>query len=139
MHGDMVDAVPDFRGWIGNVLRMKTAIDGLPGFAAIVRAKCTGRRDRDENAIRISRIDNNAVEAHPACAGLLLRPRTVTAQSGKLVPCPPAVAGTKQGSIFDPGVNRIRICMRRFEMPHALELPRMGRAIVPLMRCQRFP
>src|SRR5438045_1764450 len=117
---------------------MKAAIDGLPGFAAIIRAKCAGRRDRDENAIRITWIDHDAMEAHSACARLPVRPGTVTAQSGELEPCPSAVGRTKQGGIFDAGIDRIRICMRRFEMPYALEFPRMRRAIIPLVRRQRF-
>ena len=88
---------------------MKAAIDRLPCFAAIVSAKCTGRRDRDEDPIRISRIDNDAVQAHAAGAGLPVRPGAVTAQSGKLVPCLPAVGGTEQCGIFNAGVNRVRI------------------------------
>src|SRR5690242_17402894 len=138
MHGNVMDAVPDLRRWIGNVLRMKAAVDRLPCFAAILGTKCPGRRDRNENSTRISRIDKNAMQAHAACAGLPLRPGTVTAQPGKLVPVSPAVAGTKQGGIFDAGIDRVRVRERRFEMPNPLELPRMRRAVVPLVRRQGF-
>ena len=62
----------------------------------------------------------------------------VAAQAGKLLPRLPAVGRAKQGGIFDPGVDRVGIGQRRFEMPDAFELPGMRRAVVPLVRGERF-
>ena len=47
--------------------------------------------------------------------------------------CPPSV-GAEQGGVFDARVDGVRIGQRRFEMPDALELPGMRRAVVPLVR-----
>ena len=47
--------------------------------------------------------------------------------------CPPSV-GAEQRRVFDAGVDRIRIRQRRLEVPDALELPRVRRAVVPLVR-----
>src|SRR2546425_6059029 len=57
-----------------------------------------------------------------------------TAQRGQLLPCLPAIGRVEQGCIFHPGVDRVGIGQRRFEMPDTLELPGMWCAVVPLMR-----
>ena len=49
-----------------------------------------------------------------------------------------AVGRAEQGGVFDAGVDRVRIGQRRFEMPDALELPGMLRAVVPLVRGERL-
>ncbi len=36
MHGDVVDAVPDLGVGVGNVLRVQSLIDRLPGHAAVI-------------------------------------------------------------------------------------------------------
>ena len=50
---------------------------------------------------------------------------------------PPSVRAEQRG-VFHAGIDRVRIGQRRFEMPDPLELPRMLRAVVPLVRGQRF-
>src|SRR5512132_1606245 len=62
----------------------------------------------------------------------------MAAQSGKLLPRLPAIARAKQGGIFDTSVDYVGIGQRRFEMPDAFELPGMRRAVVPLVRGERF-
>ena len=78
------------------------------------------------------------MQAHPARARRPRGPRAVAAQTGKLLPRLPAVGRAEQGRVFDPGVNRVRIGQRRFEMPDALELPRVRRAVVPLVCGEGF-
>ena len=58
----------------------------------------------------------------------------MAAQSGDLLPRLAAVGRAKQGGVFNPGVDCVRIGKRRLEMPDSLEFPGMGRAVVPLMR-----
>src|SRR5581483_5616876 len=72
-------------------------------------------------------------QAQATCARLPRRTRILTAQTGKLLPCLPPVPRTEQRGVFDSRIHDIRIRERRFEMPDALELPRMRRAVVPLM------
>src|SRR4029077_9300339 len=105
--------------------------------ASVVRSESAGGGDRNVNALRVTGIENNSMQAHAACAGLPLRAGAVTAQSGKFIPILAAVGRTEDGGIFDAGVNRVRIGERRFDMPHPFELPGMLRAVVPLMRDQR--
>ena len=58
----------------------------------------------------------------------------MAAQPGQLVPRLAAVGRAEQGGVFDAGVDGVRIGQRRLEMPDALELPGMLRAVVPLVR-----
>src|SRR5947208_2501801 len=45
----------------------------------------------------------------------------------------PGIAGAEQGRVFYARVHSVRIAKRRFQVPHAFELPRMLRAVVPLV------
>ena len=49
-----------------------------------------------------------------------------------------AVGRAEDRGIFDAGIDGVRIGQRRLEVPDALELPRMLRAVVPLVRGQRL-
>src|SRR5580704_15375585 len=55
------------------------------------------------------------------------------AQTGKFFPSLRAIGRAEEGCIFDSGVNGVWICKRWFEVPDASELPRMWRAVIPLM------
>ena len=46
----------------------------------------------------------------------------------------PAVGRAEQRGVLDAGVDGVRIGQRRLEVPDALELPRVRRAVVPLVR-----
>ena len=56
------------------------------------------------------------------------------AQPGQLVPRLAAVGRAEQRRVLDAGVDRVGIGQRRLEMPDALELPRVRRAVVPQVR-----
>ena len=81
-----------------------------------------------------ARVEKDGVQAHPAGARLPARPRAVAAQPGEFLPRLPAVGRAEQGGVFHAGVDRVRIGQRRFQMPDPLELPRVRRAVVPLVR-----
>ena len=107
---------------------------GAPGLAAVVGAEGAGGRDGDEDAVGIGRIEEDRVQAHAAGAGLPARPRAVAAQAGSSVQvCPPSV-GAEQRGVLDAGVDGVGVGERRLEVPDALELPRVRRAVVPLVR-----
>ena len=57
---------------------------GFHDRAAIVRAERARRRDRDVHPLRICRVQNDRVQAHPARARLPARPRAMLAQPGQL-------------------------------------------------------
>src|SRR5260370_42205647 len=84
-------------------------------------------------------MENYAGEAQAGGAWLPAGLGAVAAQSREFVPVLPAIGRAEQGGVFHSGVDRIRIGRRRFEMPNALELPRMLGAVVPLMSGERFP
>src|SRR5439155_8972499 len=71
---------------------------------------------------------------HPAGAWLPFGPGAVIAQSGEFLPVLSAVSRAEQGGVFHAGVRGIRIGQRWFEMPDALELPGVRRAVVPQVR-----
>src|SRR5207249_6546056 len=89
-------------------------------------------------SLRIFRIKNNGVQAHAARSRLPLGAGAVAAQAGEFLPVLAAVGGAEDGGVFHAGVNRVRIGERRLQMPHALELPGMLRAVVPLVRGERL-
>jgi hypothetical protein len=113
-------------------------VDRLPALAGVVCAECARSRDGGEDPVRVARVQKYRVQAHPAGPGRPGGPRAVAAQSRNLMPVLAAIGATEQRGVFNTGVNSIRIGERRFEMPDALELPGVGRAIVPLVRGQRF-
>src|SRR6185295_19537012 len=117
---------------------MEPAVDRLPILAGVVGAKRACGGDGDDNALGIAWIDDDRLQAHAAGAGLPRRTGAVAAQPGNLVAVLPTVGRAEERGVLDAGVNRVGIIERRLEMPHALELPRMRRAVVPLMRRERL-
>ena len=84
-------------------------------------------------------IENDGVQAHAARARLPVRTGAVAAQPGEFLPGLAAVGRAEQGGVFHSGVDRVRIGQRRLQMPDALELPGMRRAVVPLVRGSGLP
>ena len=70
----------------------------------------------------------------PPAPGCHFGPEPWPRSPGKFLPVLPAVGRAEQGGVFHAGVDGIGIGERRFEMPDALELPGMRRAVVPLVR-----
>src|SRR5438128_3905188 len=138
VHRDAVNTVADLCSGVRDVLRMQAAVDRLPSFPGVVAAERARSRDRDENPPGMARIQNNRVQAHPAGPRLPFGPGSVAAQSGEFLPVLPAVGRAEQGGVFHAGVDRVRISQRRFQMPYALELPGLRRAVVPLVRGERL-
>ena len=85
----------------------------------------------DERAVRVEGIDLDV--PHPLRAAELLfvvidvsNARGVEHGSGeRRLPCLAAVAGMKQGSVFNTGINGVGVGGRRFKVPDALKLPGM--------------
>ena len=112
---------------------LRPAIDRPPGLAAVIGPEGARGRNGDEDPARVRGIENDGVQAHATRARLPVGARAVAAKTSEFLPGLPAVAGAEQGSVFDSRVDCIRIGERRFEMPDALELPGMRRAVVPLV------
>ena len=134
MAGDVMDAVAHLGVRVGDAVRDEALVDRLPRGAAVVAAERARRRDRDHDPLRVRRIEQDGVQAQTAGARLPLRPRPVLAQAGQLVPRRAAVGGAEHRGVLDAGVDRVRIAQRRLEVPHPLELPRVRRAVVVLVR-----
>ena len=113
-------------------------VDRLPGLAAVVGAEGARRGDGDVDALGVRGIENDGVQAHAARAGLPVGAGAVAAQAGELLPGFAAVGGAEQRRVFHARVDRVGVGERGLKMPHALELPRMLRAVVPLVRGQRL-
>ena len=78
--------------------------------------------------------EDDGVEAEAACAGLPVGAGFVEAEAGELVPGVAAVGGLEEAGVFGSGVDGVGVGERGLEVPDALELPGVGRAVVPLMR-----
>src|SRR5229473_3371266 len=117
---------------------MKALVDRLPCRSAIIGSECACRRNGYIDSLRVAGIQNDGVKTHTARAGLPLRPSSVAAQPRKFAPRLAAIFGFEERSIFHTGKNRVGFRQRRLKVPDALELPRMLRAVIKLMRCQRL-
>ena len=111
-------------------------VRGPPGLAAVVAAEHARGRYRHEDALRVGGVDDHGVQAHTPGAGLPRRPRTVTSQTGQLMPVRPGVGRPEQGGILHASKDGVRISERRLEVPDPGELPRMRRTVVPLVRAR---
>src|ERR1700738_3103160 len=60
----------------------------------------------------------------------------MTAQTRKFLPRLAAILRAEQSGIFHSSVDRVRIAKRRLKVPHPLELPRMLRPVIKLVRGQ---
>ena len=81
-------------------------------------------------------IEEDRVQPHPAGAWRPLGPGAVAAQPRQFLPRLPAVAGAEERGVLDARVDRVGIEQGRLEVPDALELPGMRRAVVPLVRAR---
>ena len=70
VHGNVVNAVANLGGWVGNVFRVQSTVDRRPGFAAVIGAESARCRDGDKDSVRVARVKNDGVQTHPARAGL---------------------------------------------------------------------
>src|SRR5205807_9758792 len=117
---------------------MKALVDRRPARSAIIGSECACRGNGDIDTLRVAGIQNDCVKTHTARAGLPLRPGSVATQPGKFAPRLAAIFGFEECSILHTGKTGVRFRQGRLKVPDALELPRMLRAIIKLMRCQRL-
>src|SRR5690606_18718007 len=87
---------------------------------------------------RIRRVEENRVQAHATGSGLPLRSCSVTAQPGQLVPRLASIGRAEDCCVFHTCVGGVGVVERRLHVPDALELPRMLRTVVPLVRGKRL-
>src|SRR6185436_2062418 len=104
--------------------------------SAIVGSEGACRGDGDEEPRLVLRVDEDRMEAQAARAGHPRGAGAVLAKTGELGPVLAAVGGLEDRRVLDAGVDRVGVAQRRLEVPHALELPRMRRAVVPLVRAR---
>src|SRR5690606_12800708 len=96
-------------------------------------AKRAGRRDRDVEALRVRRVDDDGVKAEAARPGLPQGGRRVRAQAVEFLPGGAAVGAPEERRVLAAGVDRVGIVERGLEVPDPLELPGVRRAVVPLV------
>ena len=119
---------------VRDALGLKSPVHGTPGLASVIGTEHARSGNSDEDAVRIARVDNDRVQAHPAGPRLPGRPRPVAADAGQLVPVPAAIGRAEQCRVLDAGKYGVGIGQGRFEMPDSCELPRVRRPVVPLVR-----
>ena len=111
-------------------------LTGCHVLAAVVGAEHAGRGDRHVHPVGVVRVENDRVQAHPARAGLPLRARAVLAQAADFLPAVAAVGGAEQRRVLDSGVDGVPVGQGRLQVPDPGELPRVRRAVVPLVRAR---
>ena len=115
------------------IRRAQATVDGSPALASIFGAKGAGGRNGHKEAARVLMVKKNGMHGHAARAGL---PNAAfdPPQAGQFLPGASAVLRFKDGGVFHSRVSRVGIMQRGLDVPDALELPRMLRAVVPFMR-----
>src|SRR5581483_5258577 len=134
---DVMDAVANLGGRLGEVLRVQPLRNRLPRLRAVVGAEGAGGGDGDVDAIGVGGVEEDRVEAEAAGTRLPLRARAAVAQAGQLGPRLRAVGALEDRGVFDAGVDGVGVGERGFQVPDALEVPRVRRAVVPLVRAGR--
>ena len=99
----------------------------------VVGAERARRRDRDGDLRVVARVEQDRVQAHPACSGLPRRAGAVAAQGRQLLPGGAAVDRAEQRGVLHTGEDRVRVVERRLEVPHPGELPGHRRAVEELV------
>ena len=120
---------------IRDALRAQAAVHRPPGLAPRHR---TGTRPRPRCAANIrpgvagSRM---IVCRHiPPAPGCQDGPESWPRSPGSSCQLLPAVGRPEQAGVLHPGVDRVRVIQRRLQVPDPGELPRVRRAVVPLVR-----
>src|SRR5207244_5352313 len=104
--------------------------------AGVVGPEGARGRDGDVDPIRVAGVRQDRVQAHAAGPRRPARALRV-AQAGQFLPRLAAVGRAEQGGVLRAGVDRVRVGQRRLEVPDALELPGVRRAVVPQVRAGR--
>src|ERR1700738_934865 len=133
MQRQAVDAVPHLSLRIWDSLGMEALVDRTPRLAGVVAPERAGRRDGDEDPLRVARVEDDRVQAQAAGAWLPGGSGGMRPHSRQLLPGLTAIGGAEQGGVLHAGVDGVRIDQRRLEVPDARELPGMLRAVVPLV------
>ena len=134
VHRQVVHAMADLGVGIRDPFGAQAAVHRPPGLARVIGPERARGRDGREDPPGPGRIQDDRVQAHPARPRLPRRPGLVAAQPGQFLPVPPAVGRPEQPSVLHPGVDGVRVVQRRFQVPDPGELPRVRRAVVPLVR-----
>ena len=124
---------PTSASWSGRPSDRRPRLTGRQVAPRVVAAEGARGRDRHEDPFRFGGIQDDRVQAHPARPWLPGVTGAVPAQAGQLLPVLAAVDRAEQRGVLDSGVDGVRIGERRLQVPDASELPRMRRAVVPLM------
>ena len=117
--GDLVHALAELgRRRVGQERNGDAGVARLPRLAAVVAAIDAGRRDGDEDAGRVVRMDEHGVQAQPASARLPLRAMRVVPQTTDELERAPAVVAAEQRRRLDTGVEHVGLVGRaRCQLP----------------------
>src|SRR4051794_25571139 len=114
-----MDAVADLRRGLRHKFRAQTAVGWSPRFAPIITPEHSRGGNGDKYSSGIAWVEQNSVQTHTAGPRLPFRARALAAQSGQLLPGLTGVRCMEQSGVLHPGIDKIRIGQRGFEMPHA--------------------
>ena len=139
VQGDAVDAVADLGVRVGNVLRLSPRLIGFH----VLPPSSVRKAPAAEMAMymRLGLVGSSRIVCSPMppAPGDHFGPVPWPRRPASSCQFFAAVGRTKDRRIFDAGVDHIGVGERRLEMPDAFELPRMLRAVVPLVRGERLP
>ena len=121
----------------GCPVKCRPRLIGRHDSPAVVGAEGPGRGDGDVHPLRVLGIEQDRVQAHAAGAGLPLGP--VPWPRRPAISCHdwPASVERKIAASSTPAYTESGSVARRLEMPDALELPGVRRAVVPHVRAGR--
>ena len=107
--------------------------------SAVVGAEDAGRGDRDVHAVGVARVEQDRVQAHAAGAGCHCGPEPCSRRPWSSCQVAAPSVDLNSAASCDPGVHRVGVGRRRLEVPDPGELPRLQRAVVPLVHARGRP
>src|SRR5271165_7072137 len=108
-----------------------------PAHAIVIAAEHPCSRYGDVDALGVAGIDDDRVQTHPPGTWLPRGASAMLAESRDLSPALTAIGGAEESRVLNSGKDGVGIGQRWFEVPDPREFPRVGRAVVPLVRAGR--
>src|SRR5579871_599311 len=100
MHRHVVHTMAHFSIRVRNAFGVEPAVDRFPGLPGVVGPERASGGNSYEDAIALTRVENDGVQAQATRAGLPRRAGAMLAQSTQLVPGLSGIAGAKQRAIL---------------------------------------
>lgn len=108
VHHHPVEALADFREFVGKEIRAHALVERLPDLAVVVGAEAASGGNSYEDTLRVLRVEDDGVNHQSARARLPILPRCVLGQGANLVPGLSAIIAAEKCAGIHAAPKRVR-------------------------------